>query len=286
MIHGHSSKGGALARLVSALFPGIKGIYTPNAYAGMAPVLSRSVSAYNFAEMVLGRVGITINVSSEERAFAINSLKIPEARTILIPNGVDFGLFHPTDSNAKSHYFSSLGIPAGSKVLCTIARYADQKDPETFYKALIPVMKRNPNLWLIHIGKGPLREAIVGMCVEAGIESRIFRFDFIESTSGILNSSDFFALSSLYEGFPISVIESLACNLPIVIARCPGNGDFAQIGLSHCFTYDVGDYLFMEKMLDEALMAVNSNVIPNHSDIALQLYSEQVCFPKVEQLYN
>lgn len=285
VIHGHSSKGGALARLLSPFYPNAKVFYTPHAYIGFAAERHKTWT-YDLIEGVLGRVGITINVSHDENRFALKRLRIPEVSTVVIPNAVDFSRYRPLSPDERSSIRKRLGIPENATVLTTIARYSPQKDPLTFYKAILPVLRNNSSMRLVHIGKGELKAEVAAMSRDAGVEDQIVRVDFVRDTAEYLSVSDGFVLTSLYEGMPISVVEALACNLPIVIADCKGNGDFAALGLSHCWYYAVGDVKGLSGAVTSLLEAISRPGTVNHREIARQRYSEEECFGRILSLYK
>lgn len=285
VIHGHSSKGGALARLLALIFPDARVLYTPNAYIGFSGEKHKTW-IYDLVEGVLGRVGLTVNVSHDENRFALKRLRIPEGSTVVIPNAVDFSRYRPRFSDERANVRKRLGIPESATILTTIARYSLQKDPITFYKAILPVLQDNPAVWLVHIGKGEMKAEVAKMSRDAGVEDRILRIDFVKDTAEYLSVSDGFVLASRYEGFPISVVEALACNLPIVIADCKGNGDFAALGLSHCWYYGIGDAGGLSDAVRDLLEKISEAGSVNHREIARQRYSEEECFGRILSLYK
>ena len=109
---------------------------------------------FDVIEALLSRVGQTINVSNSEAEYANLRLLLPRARQLIIPNGIDFERFSPSSEEDRAHIRQRLGLPRGALVLGTVARYCYQKDPLTLHKAVRLALRRHPELWFVHVGRG------------------------------------------------------------------------------------------------------------------------------------
>ena len=157
VIHGHSSKAGALVRMLR--WAGWRGplFYSPHAYYGLAPRPARMKTAfYNGLEKIFGTIGTTINISQDETAFARTTLGVPAERIRVIHNPVDTAAFAPADAAARRQRRVELGLPAEAVVLGFIGRSSFQKDPQSLYRAVAPVLAAQPALRLFHVGQGEL----------------------------------------------------------------------------------------------------------------------------------
>ena len=84
-----------------------------------------------------------------------------------------------------------------------------------------------PDEWqLVILGEGPERAEIERVARQAGIEHRVHLPGFVARPSDVAGLFDIFALSSLSEQFPLSVVEAMAAGLPIA---APAVGDIAQM---------------------------------------------------------
>src|SRR5206468_1934572 len=81
VLHGHSSIGGAVARLAASRVP-VPVVYTPNA-------LSRSPLALAVERSLRWRTDRFIAVSHGEAEFALENRVITRSRLTVIPNGID-----------------------------------------------------------------------------------------------------------------------------------------------------------------------------------------------------
>ena len=91
IVHGHSSKGGAIARIAGRWF-GVPTVYTPHSLIMASPEISRAeFAAYTFIEGILGRLMTSkiIAVSDEERELILKLRLTPRNRVATIKNGID-----------------------------------------------------------------------------------------------------------------------------------------------------------------------------------------------------
>ena len=89
IVHAHSSKAGALARMACAVLR-VPCVYTPHAFSFLDTTLSKKRRAfYRTVEKFLARfTSVLIAVSREEARITREKLGLQEARVRLIPNGV------------------------------------------------------------------------------------------------------------------------------------------------------------------------------------------------------
>ena len=66
------------------------------------------------------------------------------------------------------------------------------------------------------MGEGPEREAIEAKAAELGVTDRVHLPGFVPNPARVLGGFDIFALTSLSEQFPISLVEAMAAGLPVI----------------------------------------------------------------------
>jgi RraA family protein len=216
VIHGHSAKGGALARL-AALATGTPVVYTPHGSVLMDPGVSlRRRLLYHAIEWVLSRsTDRIIAVSPEEQRFLIKK-GLGRSRVVLIPNGIAPIAFPP-----RSVVRRSLGLSEDSVVVGFIGRLVDQKAPDVLLKAFAIASRAVPTCRLVMVGSGPLEGPLRGFADRFGIGHRVL---WVGERDGkaILPAFDLFAMTSRKEGFPYVMLEALAAGLPILATASAG----------------------------------------------------------------
>lgn len=286
VIHAHSSKAGALARALVMLGVRQPVFYTPHAYYGLSGKGGMKSRVFNAVETVLGRIGTTINLSEGERAFARDSLKIPQALLRLIANPVDCVRFRPADAAKRMEFRAKLGVPADAVLLGSVGRLAFQKDPLTLYRAFAKACQKRPELWLYHLGDGELSAECATLADQLGIRSRIVRQTYLSEPLSFYQALDGMILTSRYEGLSFAVLEALACDLPVILSRVPGNNDFTEMGLSHCWSAGKEDVAGFAEVIGQWAQDCALGRVSNHRQIAESRFSQEACFGAIVREYE
>jgi glycosyltransferase involved in cell wall biosynthesis len=139
---------------------------------------------------------------------------------VLVGNLVDEEFFRIIPNAGKEPIFTVL-IVASSSYL---------KDLYTFYRAMKIVLDQGLRIRIIVAGQGTwgdLKEEYRKFAEDLGILEHIVYQDIVkrEDMPALYNSADVFVLTSIAEGLPVSVLEALACGIPVVSTRCGGVED-------------------------------------------------------------
>jgi glycosyltransferase involved in cell wall biosynthesis len=113
---------------------------------------------------------------------------------------------------------ADFGLSNSDQILITVGRLASAKNPELLIEAFKKALDSNPKLNLIMIGDGQLRSKIERTIDNEKLSHKIFLCGMKspDVVAQYLRGADVFVLSSVYEGMPMSVLEALACGLPVV----------------------------------------------------------------------
>lgn len=218
LIHGHSSKGGAMARLAGVVTH-TKVVYTPHAFITLSPKLHPAERAlYGGAERLLGFCTAAVIVVSEEEALEAERLGLPKSRVQVIPNGI---LLRPPALHERARVRESWALSEEALVIGFVGRFTAQKNPQLILQAFAPIASKNPYAWLVMVGEGPLRPELEELARELKIADRVVWPGFMEGRLAMAGF-DIFALSSDYEGFPYVLLEAMSAGLPIVTTAVGG----------------------------------------------------------------
>jgi glycosyltransferase involved in cell wall biosynthesis len=219
IVHGHSSVGGALARL-AAWRDDVPVVYTPNG-------VTTARAGIQVERALARRTTRLVAVSQSERDLAISLRLAPPDHIELIPNGLDLAVDGQTGGRELR---SALGIPADATVLGTISRLVPQKAPEVFVRAAILVAQQHPSIHVVAIGSGPLRPSVVAEAAPLG--SRFHLLDSVEDGGSAIASFDVFALASRFEGAPYTPLEAMRAGVPVVLTDVVGSRDIVEDDVS------------------------------------------------------
>lgn len=224
VIHGHSSKGGALARL-AGLGAAKVVLYTPHAFITANPEIGKaSKVAYGLIEWGLSLLATRIIAVSEEEKAHARSLGIAVSRLEVVENGIDLSACNRFPDRREE-----LGIPKDSLVIRSVGRLNPQKDPENLLSAFSVVASRFPKAHLAYVGEGPLRGDLDGKVRALGLGDRV-HFLGLRNGTDLMPSFDVFALASRYEGMPYVLIEAAASGLPVAATAVAGAGGLVKDG--------------------------------------------------------
>ncbi|MGA1801340.1 glycosyltransferase family 4 protein [Rhizobium sp. HT1-10] len=217
LIHGHSSKAGALARL---RVPGARTpvIYTPHAFRTMDPTLRpKQRLAFGTIERVLGTFfsNSLICVSRDEYDHAV-SIGIPKRRLRVVYNGVA----RPPVGEREA-IRARFGIGEHDVLYGFVGRLSAQKAPERLVDAFIGVAARQPNARLLMIGSGELEQAVRQRIADAGLSHRAHLDSSIPGPVAI-DAFDIVVMPSRYEAMSYVMLEAASGGKPLILTDVGG----------------------------------------------------------------
>ena len=131
----------------------------------------------------------------------------------VIYNGIDVSLPRQTDTVEK---LTEYKIPADSKVVGFFGRFVGQKQPLTFLKAAMNIIRQIPNTRFIMAGDGPLRASVEQEARTNKFSDRLILPGFQNDIFPLLNICDLVLLTSYKEGLPNIVMEAMWAEKAVV----------------------------------------------------------------------
>ncbi|WP_241520228.1 glycosyltransferase [Bifidobacterium catulorum] len=245
VVHCHSSKAGIIGRLAARLEHVPLVFYTPHAYSFMAPEFSgRRRAVFVALERWFGRhaTTLTFNVSAGEKRAALAAGIDADDRLRVIVNGIP-DVPVPSRAEARAALgFGGLGITEYAPVVGVTARLVGQKDPMTFARIAAEVIRRRPDVHFVYMGDGPMESDVRAYwdgCGDA-VASHTHVIGYRSDAEITVAAFDVYLLTSLYEGMPYSLIESLRAGVPVVATDATGNNEVVRPGVNGAL-FPVGD---------------------------------------------
>jgi|694.fasta_scaffold23766_6 glycosyltransferase involved in cell wall biosynthesis len=135
----------------------------------------------------------------------------------VIPNGIDAAVFHPDDkirSNIRIKWKAGEEVP----VIGILSRFDPMKGNDHFLEVASKVVKQLPSAMFIAVGRhtDEQAEAYFERASLLGLQGKLQLFKTTEQPQHYLNGFDVLVVPSKSEGFPNTVLESLACGTPVV----------------------------------------------------------------------
>ncbi len=126
-----------------------------------------------------------------------------------------------TPSGLDLEFYSSGSVDGRENLIIAVGNLRWQKGYDILIEAFSEVIKKEPSYKLIIIGSGPDKEKLEALSKELNIEEKIEFLDQQprEIVRDYMHRSRLFVLSSVSEGMPKVILESLAAGIPIVSTR-------------------------------------------------------------------
>jgi glycosyltransferase involved in cell wall biosynthesis len=153
---------------------------------------------------------------------------IDAGRIRVIPDGIDFAPFE--DQTSKDYLRHELSFAPDDFLVGIVAHLADHKGHKYLIQASEYLREHSSKIKIIIVGEGPLKMELSKQVKEIHGEGMVFFLGFREDIPQILNSLDMFVLSSYLEGMGSSLMDAMACRLPIVATRVGGIPEVVEHG--------------------------------------------------------
>jgi glycosyltransferase involved in cell wall biosynthesis len=151
----------------------------------------------------------------------------------VIYNGVDGARLRAAadDPAVRARARLALGCAEGDFVVGTGVVLSPQKGINYLLGAARRVLARAPEARFLIAGDGPLRPELERRAVALGLGERLRFLGYRRDIPEFLAALDLYALPSLWEGLPLSLLEALASGKPIVATAVGGNPEIVCDGL-------------------------------------------------------
>ena len=104
-----------------------------------------------------------------------------------------------------------------SFVILMISRLTREKNIALALEALAEIIKKEPNTGLVIVGDGPERKELMFAAKSRKLEANIKFEGWTDDLVSYYKTADLYLLTSDYEGYGRTIIEALACNLPVLM---------------------------------------------------------------------
>lgn len=113
-------------------------------------------------------------------------------------------------------WFSGEGPP----VILAVGGLKPAKDFATLFRAFAIAHRERP-MRLLVLGEGKLRQDLTDLASQLGIAGDLQMPGFVDNPYQYMARSALMAVSSIYEGLSMVLVEALACGCPVVSTDCP-----------------------------------------------------------------
>ncbi|HEY4061617.1 MAG TPA: glycosyltransferase family 4 protein [Puia sp.] len=133
---------------------------------------------------------------------------------VVINNSIDSKKFNPYDQYKDIR--QELGIPKEELVIASIARFTLQKQPLKLIRAFARAQQRMGPVRLLMVGDGEQKAEALALTRSLGIGDKVMFLPFRQDVPDLLAASDIFILPSLWEAFPIALLEAMSMGKAVI----------------------------------------------------------------------
>lgn len=173
-------------------------------------------------------------LSRDLAGYLQEKVHVPPGRITQVYNGVDTQRFLPPPGGPRP---AIPGCPFNDPafwLVGTVGRMQQVKDQPTLARAFILALQAQPELRgrlrLVMVGEGALRQQCADILQAAGLAELAWLPGERGDIADVMRGLDCFALPSLAEGISNTILEAMACGLPVVATDVGGNADLVHHG--------------------------------------------------------
>lgn len=135
-----------------------------------------------------------------------------------IPNAINAENYLYNETIAKK-IRKEIGVKDDELLCGHVGTFSSPKNHMFLLTIFEDVLKLRPNAKLVCCGTGELLNSVLEKTKELGIQNRIIFPGVVKNCNEYMMAMDVFIFPSLFEGFPVSVIEAEATGLPVVMSN-------------------------------------------------------------------
>lgn len=231
-----------------------------------------------------------VTVSKDLRRLMTEHWGVAASRVTQIYNGVDTERFCPGGPHRRDVLPPTL--QGGNVfVIGTVGRVRPIKDQSTLLRAFAALLARRPDwrsrLRLAVVGDGPQLGPLKAMAQDLGIAPQVWFAGARGDVAALLQAMDLFVLPSLMEGVSNTLLEAMACGVPVLATAVGGNIELVDEGVIGA-TFGVGDAdelsVMLEKYADDVELCSRHGAAARER--AVQHFSLQVMVASYQETYE
>ena len=148
------------------------------------------------------------------------------------------------------------------KKVISVGRLSPQKNYASLIKAFKYVAENHPDWTLEIYGDGTQEVELKSLIEKLNLNRHVYLKGFTSNVKEEMINASIFALSSIFEGFGLVIVEAMACGLPVVSYACP------------CGPKDIiteGEDGFLIEVNDENELANKINMLIENENLRKQM---------------
>lgn len=172
-----------------------------------------------------------------------------------IPNAIDTTQFL-YDEDKHYRIRQALGIDRNTIVIGHVGSFTEPKNHTFLIDIFYELKKEKRNYVLLLIGDGPLKETIEEKTKKLGLSTEVFFIGNVQNVNDYMMAMDILLFPSVFEGFPVALVEAQTTGLPCVISDSITK-DVNQTELIHRLSLNLSAKEWAQKIMDSISMTTD-----------------------------
>lgn len=215
--------------------------------------------------------------------FTAGQEKINKEKFAILPYPIE--LAQPRELN-REETKKDFGLPQGSLVIGSVARFVEQKGLIYFIKAAAEILNRTKrsDIYFLLAGYGNMEDELKKMIKDLNIASRFF-ISPARDIKDILPILDVYVISSVWEGQPIAMLEAMAANRPVVATKVGGIPEILIDGKNGLLAESKDPSSLAEKIINLAENSELRGKLGKNARLTVENFSLPVYMKKLEEYF-
>jgi glycosyltransferase involved in cell wall biosynthesis len=178
------------------------------------PVYTRlfSLLAYRYADKI-------ISSTEEMRIDMYNNFNLPLSKIKVIQNPIDIKMIEKKSIEPINNTLFQMKSLEKYPIIMTMGRLSKQKGFPYLLRAF-KIVREKIKSRLVVLGEGELKNELENLAKNLNISNDVSFIGFKSNPYKYLSRANLFVLSSLWEGFPNSLVEAMVCGTPVISTNC------------------------------------------------------------------
>lgn len=188
-----------------------------------------------------------IVVSDELGTILTEELGVSADKISVRSCGVDMQHFRPISRDQARR---RLGLSMQARIVLFVGALVPWKGIDVLLSAIAKMVEHDSSLQLVVVGEGTLCEQLLTQTRTLVLE-KVVHFVGAKPNEELpmwYSAADIFVLPSLREGMPLTLLEALSCEVPVIVSRAGGMVEVIEDGKNGLLT-EIADPVDLEKKL-------------------------------------
>jgi glycosyltransferase involved in cell wall biosynthesis len=136
---------------------------------------------------------------------------------------VDVDCFRPVHPDVRAAGRQALGFAEDDVVLGAVCRLDPIKGLDFMIRGLARIRTARPRCRLVIVGEGPIRDELEALIASMRLEHAVTLLGWRSDVENLLPLLDAYVSTSISEGTSMTILEAMACGLPVIASDVGGN---------------------------------------------------------------